>query len=856
MERDPLAFVWRTAPALHLYAFVLLALAFPLAWVALDLLRVALDLGVAGTAFEHSPYAAFLRLQIDLPERIADQPLVLFRGVSLERMPFILATATALAALALAGALLTLALRRIEAAIEARVTGRLRRDMLGGILHARPAAREEARQAAALASEGLGQAAGRLGAAAITPVMAGGGIALALLYTLRVDWRIALALAVLLAAAAFVWPVRIKAEEEAAAARRGEGASLRRALEDLVRRLPAVRAHGTGPHERGRLEQELRSRAGPVRAGGRRLARAASASFLVAVLIPALVVGLGAWLGLTARATPGEVAAAGVAGIVGAVALAGVMRWRQDLAAARPLFEEVARMLGSFQARGRHGGTAALPGSGALAARKASAYDPASGARVTGLDLSLALPAHVAVVGDAASGAGAFAALVAGQLEPLSGELTYGGVDLRTADPAERARRLAFAGGDTVLVSGSLRQNLLYGGPGPDAPEIEHRLIDAATAVGLDRLIHARGLSGTVNPAREPKLAAAIVDARRAVRGALAAEGLGDLVEPFDPKRYNRQATVGENILFGMPLGDTFREANLPSHPFVRGILEAEGLTKPLTAMGLSIAASLVEIFADIPDGHPLFDRFSFFSSAERAYFADLVERQGERRRGAESARDRERLMGLTLRYSESRHRLGLVDADVEARLVAARAAFANSLPLSLKPALEFYDPDALCAAASLQDNLLFGRVNHDRAGAEALVRRLVRRVLTDRGLDQDVMRIGLDSPVDVRGSDFTAAEVAAIDVARCLVRGPDTLIVEHAFADLAPGVADEAVVRLRRALVGRGLIVVLRELSGHMDTPPFDVVVRLDRGVATVDSRRRSVSAGSADPAVPEPVA
>src|SRR4051794_30868926 len=97
----------------------------------------------------------------------------------------------------------------------------------------------------------------------------------------------------------------------------------------------------------------------------------------------------------------------------------------------------------------------------------------------------------------------------------------------------------------------------------------------AAPAVGLAGLIHARGLSGAVNPGREPKLAAAIVDARRAVRAALAAEGMEDLVEPFDPKRYNHQATVGENLLFGMPLGDTFREANLPSHPFVRAILEA-----------------------------------------------------------------------------------------------------------------------------------------------------------------------------------------------------------------------------------------------------------------------------------------
>ena len=43
--------------------------------------------------------------------------------------------------------------------------------------------------------------------------------------------------------------------------------------------------------------------------------------------------------------------------------------------------------------------------------------------------------------------------------------------------------------------------------------------------------------------------------------------------------------------------------------------------------MGLSIARSMIEIFAEIPDGHPLFERFSFFAAADRPYFEDLVER-------------------------------------------------------------------------------------------------------------------------------------------------------------------------------------------------------------------------------------
>ena len=143
------------------------------------------------------------------------------------------------------------------------------------------------------------------------------------------------------------------------------------------------------------------------------------------------------------------------------------------------------------------------------------------------------------------------------------------------------AARTAGAAGDTVLFPGSMRDNLVYGAAAP-AAELDRRLIDAVATAGLDRLIHARGLAGTVDPKRESDLAAALVETRRDVRKALAREELDRFVDPFDAKRFNRYATVGENLLFGKAIGDTFREDRLAGHPFVRAILEAEDLTKPL----------------------------------------------------------------------------------------------------------------------------------------------------------------------------------------------------------------------------------------------------------------------------------
>jgi ABC-type multidrug transport system fused ATPase/permease subunit len=842
MERDPVRFVWKTTLALHGGAVALLVLLIPLIWVGIDLVRIAIDDAIAGRAFARQATAPFLRLGMTLPERIAEEPLVFFEGISLDRRNFVIATIVAFVLVALAVSIVALLLGWIRSAAGGKAIEALRRMILDGIIGARPSARDDVRHAASLAGEGLARENGFLGEAALTPIIAGVTIAVALVYAVTIDWRLTLALFFALGVVALAWPRRLDATRRLSESRLAEGAALRRLLTDLGRRLPAIRAHGTARFERTRLKDSLAQRRGPVRTVEREAGAVAALTTLALALAPAVILGTGAWFALRRETTAGEIVAVMAAAIIAILALDRVLHWQRALHEARRGFEEVARTLGALQSRGSRAGTGSLPRSGVLAAEGLAAYDPLKGTRISGVDMSIALPGHVALIGEADSGARVLAALIGGQLDPSVGRLTFGGTDLPSADPVERARRIAYAGGETVLVAGTLRQNLLYGCPDPAAADIEQRLSEAVVTAGLDTFVHSRGLAGTIDPRRESKLAAALVDARRAVCEAVAAEGLDPFVDPFDPERYNRHATIGENILFGVPLGDTFREANLPSHPFVRAILESEDLAKPLAAMGLAIARNMTEIFADIPDGHPLFERYSFFAASERGYFADLVERQSERRRGAESARDRERLIGLALRYNESRHRLGLLNPETETRLVSARQAFHRLLPVSLQPAVEFYHPDRLCAAASLMDNLLFGRVAQDRAGSESEVRGLIRRVLTERGLDHDVFRVGLDTRVDIRGQGLVATEIAAIDLARCLVRQPDVVVVEHALDGLPTAAADGLVQRLRRTLVGRGLVLVTPDLSPEMDEPPLDTVVRFERGaVAAIEDRRRA---------------
>ncbi|SFG30715.1 ABC transporter ATP-binding protein/permease [Methylobacterium gossipiicola] len=844
MDREPIVFTWRSAPTEHGLALALtLGLGGPLALLALLCLR---DLvGVLAAAPDHAD--AFLRVAAALPWRPAgSEPFVLLEGwaypaAERARLAFLLLSGTAVAAAALAWGV-----ARLCFLAQSRTVERLNAHVTDTILRAPPAARDDARAL----SQGVGDLLARIdtlfGLGLVVPALALGSTLLALGLAWLAAPRLVPTVAVGIAAAGLARALIQGRMQARSALRLRSGATFERALTDLIRRMPAVRAHGAASFERTRLAAKGEAARAALARAEAALAYARAPSVALAILLPAIVVADALWQGDNgAPVAPGALVATGGGFALAVVALAVALHLRTIHREVAPIFRSIAQALPALEGRGpaRPARLAAFPEVGTLEAHGVGAYDPATGERLGAVDLAVAMPGHVAILGERGGGGRALAALLAGQLEPTAGSVTYGGIDLRAFEPEERAGRIALAGAEAILVEGSLRQNILYGAASRQSGTGEtDDLLPILAVTGLDAIVYARGLEGTVDPSAEPGLARAVVAARHAVRAALAADKAGRLVEPFDPGRYNHQATVGENILFGEAVGPAFAPERIAAHPYLRAVLEAEDLTRPLAEVGLQVARSLGEIFADLPDDHPLFDAFSLFPASERGFFEDLVARMPEAkawRRGPAGQRDRKRLIGLALRYSETRHRLGLVDAAFETRIVAARHAFARMLPPSLRGSIEFYDPATLTAAASLEENLLFGRINGEEAGAEARVRALVRQVLADEGLEPAVYRLGLDSRVEpgLGGGGASLGENAigprervAIDLARCLVRQPDIAVVAIALEDRKVEEIRPRLAALRAARAGRGLIVCLPDAAVLDEATPFDAVLRVER--------------------------
>lgn len=840
MEREPILFAWQTAARHHALALILaFGVGGPLALVSLLCLR---DL-VGVLAAPRTGMIPFLQIAVTWPG--LPDPIVLVPGWSLPMADLTVVALGGLALAATAAAGLGWAVARLCFHAQTRALGRLNNRVTDAILRAPAAARDEVRGLTQLVGQLLAKIDTLFGLVFLAPALTLGSVLLALLLATLASPRLLPVVTLGLLAAGLTRALILRRSQARVVLRRKESAAAERAFADLVRRMPAVRAHGAAAFESARLTAKGQAARVALTASESALAFARAPSMALGILLPAIVVAAALWRGPNAGGEAvdiGALAALGAACVLAVAAMSLMLRMWFVYEAIAPVFGEIVMTLRGLDARlAPRIGTAAFPKGGPLAASGVGAYDPVSGERLSSVTCTVSMPGHVAIIGGAGSGSRALAALLAGQLEPTAGAVLYAGTDLRAFDSSERARRIAFAGAEAILIEGTLRQNILYGAA-PEVAPAEADLIAVLRQTGLDGFVYARGLEGTVDPQNDPLLAQAVVAARQAVRGALVADGMAHLVEAFDPDRYGHQATVGENILFGEATDPALAGTALARHPYLRAVLQAEDLARPLVEVGLQAARSTVEIFADLPDDHPLFDAFSLFPAAERGYFEDLVARQPEAkgwRRGASGQRDRERLIGLALRYSETRHRFGLVDAAFEERIVAARRTFRTLMPAHLQPGIAFYDPECLNPAASLEENILFGRINGEEAEAETRVRALVRKVLADHGLEPSVYRLGLASRVEpgLGGGGASLGENAidartriAIDLARCLVRRPDIVVVAIATEDRKPDIVRSRLAALRAARAGTGLIVCVPDESFIDPAKPFDAVLAVER--------------------------
>jgi putative ABC transport system ATP-binding protein len=159
-------------------------------------------------------------------------------------------------------------------------------------------------------------------------------------------------------------------------------------------------------------------------------------------------------------------------------------------------------------------------------------------------------------------------------------------------------------------------------------------------------------------------------------------------------------------------------------------------------------------------------------------------------------------------------------------RIVHARHRFHDGLPKSHSARIEFYDPAKFTISAPIRDNLLFGRTVFGLPNTEQMMWDVMRKLLSEMGLEQAIYRLGLDHDVGPSGKLISAQQRAAVSLARCLVKRPQVLILDSALAAFNQSEAGTILDNIRAWMTGRTIIATLSDAT---EAKSFDHIVRLD---------------------------
>lgn len=888
MEQNLFRYVWRNSRRDQLAVLAMIVLSLPFYFASFDVPKRIINDALQGRAFTSAnTTTSFLNLSFTLPEALGGT-YTLFQGFQVNQLQLLVGLSTLFLLLVIINGAFKFFINLKKGILGERMLRRMRFDVFALYLRFKP---EDIRgvkpaEAASIIKDEVEPIGGFTGDAFIQPALLSLQAMTALLFILVQSFWLGLVALAVVMIQGFVIPRLRREQLRLGRLRQIESRKLAGRIGEVIEIAPTIHSTGSAPYVRADLGNRLgtlfKIRADLFR---RKFAVKYLNNFL-AQITPFFFYLIGGYLALTGSMNIGQLVAVIAAYRDLPPPIKELIDWDQERADVTVKYEQIMAQFPSRLLPAEDESVKREPPSSDQPLRidQLQVTDRRGAVLLEPMTVTIARSSHVALLGAVGSGRDALARVLGRQSAEFRGRVTCGDVDWRQMPDSLASRFLSYAGADPLLFAGDLRDNIILplmrrpptpfaasddrpdraehlrrmeamrsGNPvvipGPDwldfeaagakdAKDLDRVVIDLLQKVGLAGDVYRFGLMGKLEQDEDPVVIARFPAARERILSNLAAMGLSHVIEPFDPALYNQNATISENLLFGVPLSERFADGALGSDNYVRSILEAEALLFPLAQIGLRMAETAIEVFADLPPGHPFFERFSFISAEDMPEFQRLVEKvEALASLSRLSTVEQSRLIRLAMSYVEPRHRMDVLTPAFKHRILRTRRSLREYLPASYAQDIEFYDPGKYLHAASIQDNLLFGRITYGIANAEAQVRSVIQRTLDEVDLQSVVNRVGLDYDVGPGGKLLSSQQRSAVALARCLLMRPDILVLDGALAVFGPNDAKRLMTSLRHAMAGATLLASVSQIE---EADGFDHVIRFEgpRHVSAFDQQ------------------
>ncbi|MCT4626201.1 ABC transporter ATP-binding protein/permease [Halodesulfovibrio sp.] len=447
---------------------------------------------------------------------------------------------------------------------------------------------------------------------------------------------------------------------------------------------------------------------------------------------------------------------------------------------------------------------------------------------------------HLALVGFSGSGKSTLASAVSQMLKYTGGSVQLDGHEVAQMTKQDIAENMGIVAQHPFIFDGTIRNNLVYsseallrqqGETDPELPDLD-RIIEVAQQVGLFVDVLGFGLRTTLKKDESPELIESLIRARAQFQQRHGVQLHND-IEFFDPEKYLQYASIAENIVFGAPCDEEISMENLHQQKQFIAFLNEYKLLPPLELLGVTLATRTVELAHNSPDEQELLQR-SPVPANELASYSRIVDQLSK----ADTPEDgvqlldesaRLALLYLSLNFTPSRHSIASIPDALYATISEIRESFKKYMDEHMPGAFNAYCRESYVHTLSIMDNIAYGHIKLDNAGAEERVQQHINQLLIIEGVLETVLEIGLEHNVGNMGEDLSGGQRQKVALARAFLKRPPIYIFDEATSALDNASQQRIQNVMERMLKGKATIL---SVVHRLDTlPGYDKVAVLRSG-------------------------